>query len=78
MVSRVVLASSQERPSNVDGRLPLEEADHLGHGILWGNREEHVHVIRPHMSLFTTTLELFRNKRQGKLSSKKVMEGANR
>ena len=55
MVSRVVLASSQERPGNVDGRLPLEEADHLGHGILWGNREEHVHVIRPHMSLFTTT-----------------------
>src|SRR2546428_12484991 len=59
MVPRIVLASSHERPCNVDGRFPLDEAHDLGHRVLRGNREEHVHVIRHQVPLFNATFLLF-------------------
>ena len=62
MVSRGVLASSHERPGNVDGRFPLDEADHLGHGVLWRNRAEPVHVIRHQMALGNPTCLVLRQR----------------
>jgi len=58
MVPCRVLASSHARPGNVDGRFPLDEAHDLGHGVLRGNREEHVHVIRHHVPLLNPTFLL--------------------
>jgi hypothetical protein len=41
MVPRIILASSHERPSDVDGRFPLDEADDLGY-VLWFNQNGHL------------------------------------
>jgi len=46
MVPRSVLASSQERLGHRDRCLPLDDAHALGHGVLWGHREESGHVLR--------------------------------
>src|SRR2546423_11256019 len=58
MVPCIVFASSPECPRDVDRRLPLDEAHDLGHGVLWGNREEHVHVICHQVPLFNATFLL--------------------
>jgi hypothetical protein len=55
MMARGVLASSHARPGNGDGGFPLDEADHLGHGVLRGNRDEHGYMIRPHVALCNPT-----------------------
>jgi len=62
MVPRRVLASSHERPCHVDRRFPLHEADVLGHGVLWGHGEEHVHVIRQQVPLFNATFLVLRQR----------------
>jgi len=58
MVSRRVLAASHERPGNVNGRFPFDKAHDLGHRVLRGNGEKHVHMICHHMPLFNPTLLL--------------------
>jgi len=58
MVPWRVLASSHEHPCHVDGCFPLEKAPDLGHRGLWGNGEEHVHLIRHHVPLFNPTFLL--------------------
>jgi hypothetical protein len=42
----------------MNGRFPLDEADDLGHRVLWGNREQHMHVIGHQVPLFNPTLLL--------------------
>jgi hypothetical protein len=64
MVSRVVLASSHERPGNMDSCFPLDKADYLGHGVLWRYRDEHVHMLRHHVALLNPTFLLLRQRVQ--------------
>ena len=56
MVPRIILASSHERPGHVDGRCPLDEAHALGHRVRRRDGEEHGHVSRQQVPLFTATL----------------------
>jgi hypothetical protein len=59
MLPCIVPAAAYERPSDVDSRFPLDETDYLGDGILWGNGDEHVDVIRQQVALFNATFFLF-------------------
>jgi hypothetical protein len=58
MVPCIVLPSSHECPCNRNGRFPLDEAHDLGHGVLRGNSEEHVHVLPHQVALFNATFLL--------------------
>ncbi|VUZ86573.1 hypothetical protein MELA_02978 [Candidatus Methylomirabilis lanthanidiphila] len=51
-----VLSAAKLRAGDVDGALALHESDDLRHGILRGNRQQHVHVVGEEMPLLHRTL----------------------
>ncbi len=65
LLAREVLPSPQVRAGNVDRTLPFDEADHLAHGVLRGNRDQHVHVVKVEMALLHAGLALVREVSQG-------------
>jgi hypothetical protein len=44
----------------VDCAFAFDEADDLGHGVFWRNRDHHVHMVRHQMSFNNATLPLRR------------------
>src|SRR5574337_1908199 len=53
-----VLSAAKIRAGDVEGALALHEPDDLRHGILRGNRQQHVHVVGEEMPLLPRTLLL--------------------
>ena len=51
VLAREVLPPPEVGPRNVDGTLPLDESEDLGHGVLRGNGQQHVHMVEVEMPL---------------------------
>jgi hypothetical protein len=64
MVPRRVLPSSHEGPSNVEGCLPLDAANDLGHRVLRCNGQAPVHVLPQQVSLCNMTFLLLGSRAQ--------------
>ncbi len=60
VLAQEVLPTAELCSGDVDGTLPLQEPYHLGHGLLRGNREQHVHVVGEEVPLLHHTLLLAR------------------
>ena len=76
MLASEVFLSSEEVPGNMNGALPLNVANDLGHAVLWWNRDQHVNVVKHHVTFFNAALPLSRQlpKNRDKLFSKLFVE----
>ena len=53
-----VSPSGPEIPGDVDCTLPLHIPRHVRNGILWGDGNQHMHMIRPQIAFLHPTLSL--------------------
>jgi hypothetical protein len=48
--TRAMALSSATLPGDGDGTLPLQAAEHSGHGLLWGDLEAYMPMLRPQVA----------------------------